>query len=47
MFSNLFALSALLGFMAALPVKSADIQVTVGGAGGITQFNPSNVVSYL
>jgi hypothetical protein len=47
MFSNLFALSALLGFMAALPVKSADIPVTVGGPGGVTQFNPPNVVGYL
>jgi plastocyanin len=43
MFSNLFALSALLGFMAALPVKSAQIQVTVGGPGGIIQYNPSSV----
>ena len=47
MFSNLFALSALLGLLVALPVKSADIQVTVGGPGGIIQYNPSNVVSYL
>jgi hypothetical protein len=44
MFSNLFALSALLGFMAALPVKSANIQVTVGGPGGVVAYNPSNVV---
>jgi hypothetical protein len=47
MFSNLFALSALLGFMAALPVKSAQIQVTVGGPGGIIQYNPSSVVGCL
>jgi len=29
--------------MAVLPVKSAQIQVTVGGPGGITQYNPSSV----
>jgi hypothetical protein len=42
--SKLFAVSALLGLMATLPVKSAQIQVTVGGPGGITQFSPSSVV---
>jgi len=41
--SKLFALSALLGLMATLPVKSAQIQVTVGGPGGVTQYNPSSV----
>jgi len=41
--SKLFAVSALLGLMAILPVKSAQIQVTVGGPGGITQFAPSSV----
>jgi len=45
MFSNLFALSALLGFMTALPVKSANIQVTVGGPGGVVAYNPSNVTA--
>ena len=47
MFSKLFALSALIGFMAVLPVKSAEIQVTVGGPGGVTQFSPSSVVDCL
>ena len=47
MFSKLFTLSALLGFMAVLPVKSAEIQVTVGGPGGVTQYNPSSVVGCL
>lgn len=41
--SKLFAASALLGLMATLPVKSAQIQVTVGGPGGTTQFTPSSV----
>ena len=45
--SKLFAVSALLGLMATLPVKSAQIQVTVGGPGGVTQFTPSSVVGYL
>jgi len=45
MFSNLFALSALLGFMAALPVESANIQVIVGGPGGVVAYNPSNVTA--
>lgn len=45
MFSKLFALSALIGFMTVLPVKSAEIQVTVGGPGGVTQFNPSSVTA--
>ncbi|KAH9955623.1 hypothetical protein BC827DRAFT_1236135 [Russula dissimulans] len=40
------SLSALLGLMmAALPVNSAQIEVTVGGPGGITLFNPNNVVA--
>jgi len=43
MFSKLSALSALLGFMAVLPVKSADFPVTVGGPGGIIQYNPTSV----
>jgi len=43
MFSKLFALSALLGFMAVLPVKSADISVTVGGPGGVIKYTPNNV----
>jgi len=41
--SKLFALSSLLGLMAARPVRSAQIQVTVGGPGGVTQFSPSSV----
>jgi len=43
---KLFALSTLLGLMVAAPVKSAQIQVTVGGPGGVTQFSPSSVVGY-
>jgi len=39
----LFALSAMLGLMAILPVKSDQIQVTVGGLGGVTLFNPPSV----
>ena len=30
--------------MATLPVKSAQIQVTVGGPGGVIQYNPPFVV---
>ncbi|KAI0279815.1 hypothetical protein BGY98DRAFT_966803 [Russula aff. rugulosa BPL654] len=41
--SKLFAVSALLGLMVTLPVKSAQIQVTVGGPGGVTQFSPTSV----
>jgi len=40
--SKFFALSSLL-VMAALPVRPAQIQVTVGGPGGVTQFSPSSV----
>ena len=42
--SKLFALSSLLGLMAVLPVRSAQIQVTVGGPGGVTKFTPPTVV---
>ena len=45
--SKLFAVSTLLGLMATLPVKSAQIPVTVGGPGGVTQFSPSSVVGCL
>jgi len=41
--SKLFVLSSLLCLFAALPVRSAQIQVTVGGPGGVTQFSPSSV----
>ena len=44
--SKFFALSSLL-VMAALPVRPAQIQVTVGGPGGVTQFSPSSVVGRL
>lgn len=46
-FSKFLALSALLGLMATLPVKSAEILVTVGGPGGVVQYSPNNVVGYL
>ncbi|KAI9456461.1 hypothetical protein F5148DRAFT_369958 [Russula earlei] len=39
------SLCALLGLLAALPVKSAVFQVTVGGPGGIIQYNPSTVTA--
>jgi plastocyanin len=42
-YSKLFAVSAMLGLMATLPVKSAQIQVTVGGPGGVIQYSPSSV----
>lgn len=47
MLSNSFAISALLGLMTVLPVKAADIQVTVGGPGGVVAYTPSSVVGYL
>jgi hypothetical protein len=47
MFSKLSALSALLGFIAAVPVKSAVIQVQVGGPGGTIAYSPNNVVGCL
>ena len=46
-YSKLFAVSAMLGLMATLPVKSAQIQVTVGGPGGVIQYSPSSVVGCL
>ncbi|KAI0003402.1 Cupredoxin [Russula compacta] len=44
-FSKFLALSALLGLMATLPVKSAEILVTVGGPGGVVQYSPNNVTA--
>jgi len=42
------SLSALLGLMmAAAPVKSAQIQVTVGGPGGVTLFTPNNMTAQI
>lgn len=45
MFSELFALSTLLGLLAALPANAAEIQVVAGGPDGLIQYNPSYVVS--
>jgi len=44
MFSKLFAASALLGLMAALPVQSTAVEVVAGGPDGLIQYNPSFVV---
>jgi len=48
MFSEVFALSTLIGFATVVPVKSTEIPViTVGGAGDRIQSNPSSVVGCL
>ena len=44
MFSKLFALSTLLGLLAALPANAAEIEVVAGGPDGLIQYNPSFVV---
>ena len=44
MFSKLFALSTLLGLLAALPANAAKIEVVAGGPDGLIQYNPSFVV---
>ena len=44
MFSKLFALSTLLGLLAALPANAAEIDVVLGGPDGLIQYNPSFVV---
>jgi len=45
MFSKIFALSTLLGLLAALPANAAEIEVVAGGPDGLIQYNPSFVVS--
>ena len=44
MFSKIFALSTLLGLLAALPANAAEIEVVAGGPDGLIQYNPSFVV---
>jgi hypothetical protein len=44
MFSKLFALSTLLGLLAALPSNAAEFEVVAGGPDGLIQYNPSFVV---
>ncbi|KAI0261048.1 hypothetical protein BC834DRAFT_941179 [Gloeopeniophorella convolvens] len=45
MIFKLSVLSALISLAAIPPVRSAEIQVTVGGTGGITQYSPSSVTA--
>ena len=44
MLSRLFALSTVLGLLAALPANAAEIEVVAGGPDGLIQYNPSFVV---
>ena len=44
MFSKLFALSTLLGLLAALPSNAAEFEVVAGGPDGLIQYNPSFIV---
>jgi hypothetical protein len=44
MFSKLFALSTVLGLLAALPSNAAEFEVVAGGPDGLIQYNPSFVV---
>jgi hypothetical protein len=45
--SKSFAISALLGLLAVLPVKAVEIPVTVGGPGGVVKYTPPSVVGCL
>jgi len=46
MFSKVFALSTLLGLLAAMPAKATgtEVEVVAGGPDGLIQYNPSFVV---
>ena len=44
MFSKLFALSTLLGLLAAMPAQATEVEVVAGGPDGLIQYNPSFVV---
>ena len=44
MFSKLFALSTLLGLLAALTANAPESEVVAGGPDGLIQYNPSFVV---
>jgi len=44
MFSKVFALSTLLGLLAAMPAQATTVEVVAGGPDGLIQYNPSFVV---
>jgi hypothetical protein len=44
MFSRLFVLSVLLSLTSVMSAEGANIQVTVGGPGGVTTYTPNSVV---
>ena len=54
MFSKLFTLSTLLGLLVAMPAtvtsrpaKAKEMEVVVGGPGGLIQYSPYSVVGVL